>query len=265
LPAGDSAVTPAPHRLTAVTVALIAGLAAIVAWDLSGLDLAVGRLFGTAQGFALRDDFWVSAVLHDGLRHVAVAVLVGLIVRTALLPRGHPDRAHEARWLAVVTLTALVVPLLKRLSATSCPWDLAEFGGAWPYVPHHGPGPGDGGPGHCFPSGHAVSAFGFFGIYFMWREPHPRRARAALALALVLGVLAGYAQVARGAHHVSHVLWTAWVCWAVPWAAARLAWFRMPQLRGAPARCRSAARPRADPAANTARSPHRLRDRPGRR
>jgi membrane-associated PAP2 superfamily phosphatase len=253
-------VTPSARRLSAGTVALLAGLAAIIAWDLSGLDLAVGRLFGTSQGFALRDDFWVSTVLHDGLRRAAVVVLVLLIVRTALLPRGHPDRAHEARWLVVVTLTALVVPLLKRLSATSCPWDLAEFGGAWPYVPHGWPGAGDGGPGHCFPSGHAVSAFGFFGLYFMWREPHPRRARAVLMVALGLGVLAGFAQVARGAHHVSHVLWTGWVCWAVPWAAAQLAGFRR-----APARCRSAARPRADPAGSTARSPRRLRDRPGRR
>jgi membrane-associated PAP2 superfamily phosphatase len=122
--------------------------------------------------------------------------------------------------MGVVLITLLVVPVIKRYSQTSCPWDLTEFGGTAAYVPHWVRGLTDGGPGHCFPSGHAVSAFGFFGLYFLWRDHDPRRAHAALLAVSVLGLLLGTAQIARGAHHLSHVLWSAWLCWTVACAAA---------------------------------------------
>ena len=48
-----------------------------------------------------------------------------------------------------------VIPLLKARSLTSCPWDLIEFGGKAQYVSHWLRGVTDGGPGRCFPSGHA--------------------------------------------------------------------------------------------------------------
>jgi membrane-associated PAP2 superfamily phosphatase len=203
------------------TVALLAGLALVLLWDLSGLDLVVGRWFGDARGFALREHPVLSAVLHDGLRRLGLAVLAVWAVR--LVWRRHaPGVRHEALWFGVVLVTAITIPLIKRWSDTSCPWDLAEFGGAWPYVPHLDFGRGDGGPGGCFPSGHAVSAFGFVGAWFAWRNRDPRLARILLGLVLVAGVLAGGTQVVRGAHHVSHVLWTAWICLAIAWTADRL-------------------------------------------
>ena len=113
----------------------------------------------------------------------------------------------------VIGLT--VVALLKRASSTSCPWDLAEFGGQAAYVSHWLPGVADGGPGHCFPSGHAVAAFAFFALYFHWRPHQPARARAWLAATLAAGAVFGAAQVVRGAHFASHVLWSAWICWAL--------------------------------------------------
>jgi membrane-associated PAP2 superfamily phosphatase len=119
---------------------------------------------------------------------------------------------------------ALLVPLLKRFSLTSCPWDLAEFGGVAAYVPHGLLGVADGGPGHCFPSGHAASAFVFLGAWFLWREHSRRVARRWLAGTLVAGVLFGAAQLARGAHYPSHTLWTAWICLAL--LAAFAAWRR---------------------------------------
>jgi membrane-associated PAP2 superfamily phosphatase len=204
------------------TIALAPGLLAVLAWDASAMDLSVGRLFGNVNGFALRDDFWVSAVLHDGLRQLGLAILAAWTIRLASRRR-RPSWHHEACWWAVVVVTVIAVPLLKRFSDTSCPWDLIEFGGVWPHVPHAQWGATDGGPGGCFPSGHAVSAFGFIGVGFLWRERHPGWARAAWVLVLVAGGLAGFAQVARGAHHVSHVLWTAWLCYAIAWGCDR--WF----------------------------------------
>lgn len=86
----------------------------------------------------------------------------------------------------------------------------------------------DGGPGHCFPSGHAVAAFAFFAMYFLWRGHDPRLARRWLAGVLAAGAVFGFAQLARGAHYPSHTLWSAWICWTIcvavsAWAASRRA------------------------------------------
>lgn len=195
----------------------LAALAALLAWDFSGADLAVLRLFGDAHGFALRDNAWAATLLHDGGRLAAWALLLGLAVVALRAPidTTRPGRAERLRWLGVVLLCALAVPLLKRTSATSCPWDLREFGGTAVYVSHWALGRLDGGPGHCFPSGHAVAAFAFFGLYFQWRGHDARRARLWLAGVLAAGLLFGGAQLVRGAHPPSHTLWSAWLCWAL--------------------------------------------------
>jgi membrane-associated PAP2 superfamily phosphatase len=202
----------------------LAGLALLAAWDASGLDLAAARLFGSAQGFAPRDTWWANRVLHDGGRWAAWAVLAALALPLLRRPPAaaappQPGRGERGFWVLAMLLTALVVPLLKRASLTSCPWDLAEFGGTARYVSHWLPGVADGGGGHCFPSGHAVSAFVFFGAVLLWRPHQPARARLWLLGVGLAGVLLGLAQLVRGAHYPSHTLWTAWVCWVVLAAA----------------------------------------------
>lgn len=219
------------HALRRPLLALLAGLLLVVAWDAAGADLPLDRLFGSTAGFAWRDNVWTSRVLHDGGRWLAGVVLALLVVDLLRRRAVGPSRRQRLAWLAVVLVSLLLVPLVKRYSLTSCPWDLAEFGGTASYVPHWLLGQSDGGPGHCFPSGHAVSAFGFFGLYFLWRDHDARRARGVLAAVLVCGALFGAAQVMRGAHHVSHVLWSAWLCWGVACAAAVLQLAR----RGTPA------------------------------
>ena len=200
-------------------------LLALLAWDASGADLAASRLFGSLQGFAWRDSTWASTGLHDGGRLGAWLLLLALLItawRTAAQPVRAPDRATRWRWMGVMLLCVLAVPALKRLSSTSCPWDLAEFGGVARYVSHWALGRQDGGAGHCFPSGHAVAAFAFFGLYFQWRDVDARRARLWLGAVLAAGLLFGTAQLARGAHYPSHTLWSAWLCWSLSAAAAAL-------------------------------------------
>jgi len=213
-----------------LTAALLA-LAALLAWDASGWDLTVVRWVGDASGFVWRDSWWASQLLHDGGRWAAWALLLALVLATLRAPAEpatggtgptEPTRAERWRWIAVMLACVVVVPALKRISTTSCPWDLAEFGGVAAYVSHWRFCLSDGGPGHCFPSGHASAAFAFFGLHFMWREHDPRRARAWLALVAAAGLVFGGAQLLRGAHYPSHTLWTAWLCWAIHLAAARL-------------------------------------------
>jgi membrane-associated PAP2 superfamily phosphatase len=175
-------------------------------------------------------------------------VLLALVAATLRPWTEGPSRAERWGTLAAVGVGLLLVPLLKRVSATSCPWDLAEFGGHALYVPHWRLGVSDGGPGHCFPSGHAVSAFAFLPLVTLWRRHRPAWARAWLVGILVSGAAFGTAQWLRGAHFPSHTLWSAWLCWVV---ALLSGWWLQRQVAEVPARAAAAraAAPRPAPAA----------------
>lgn len=194
-------------------------LCAVLAWDAGGGDLPLAHWFGNSQGFALRSNWFMVKVAHEGARTLAWLVVLALAVgiwrpwgALRQLPR---DRRVQLVVAALIALT--VMSLMKRLSTTSCPWDLAEFGGIAPYVSHWAWGRVDGGGGHCFPAGHASAGFAFVGAYFAFAHHLPRTARRWLAGALVAGLVLGLAQQVRGAHYMSHTLWTAWLCWACGW------------------------------------------------
>jgi len=199
-----------------------AGLALLLWWEASGWDLALSRVYGSPQGFVLREHWLLRGVLHDGGRLLAGAALAATLAWAALGDAVAMARRMRWAWTATVVLCLLAVPTLKRLSSTSCPWDLEEFGGLASYVPHWMLMRVDGGPGQCFPSGHAVAAFAFVPLYFQWRRARPRRAALLLLASVALGVLFGWTQLARGAHFASHSLWTAWLCWVIGAAAARV-------------------------------------------
>jgi membrane-associated PAP2 superfamily phosphatase len=211
---------------------LAAALLLLIGWDLTGVDLAVVRWFGSGSGFALRASWWTSTLLHEGGRLLAWAVLLLLIggiwrplpVFAALAQR------ERIGWVLVTLAAVLLVPSIKRVSLTSCPWDLAEFGGMAQYVSHWRWGVGDGGPGRCFPSGHAAGAFAFLSGVFVLRPYRPDLARRWLIGVLLVGTLFGAAQLVRGAHYPSHTLWTAWLCWAVCLAGQALWPLRRPDL-----------------------------------
>ena len=205
----------ATRRARADLRALALGLVLVLVWDAAGLDLAVSARFGGPGGFAWKEHWITATLLHQGGRAMAWMVLAFLAVNVL-----HPlvaglTRAERLRWLLVTTLCVVAVPALKLNSSTSCPWDLAQFGGTAMYLPHWVPGASDGGPGHCFPSGHAVSAFGFLPGWYALRRRRPRLARAWLGVVVGLGILFGGAQLVRGAHYVSHILWSAWLCWGL--------------------------------------------------
>ena len=199
----------------------LAWLLVLLAWDASGLDLLLEQWAGTSQGFALRGNQLFVLALHEVPRALSISLvtllLVGVVLPWGFLKRlAVSDRAQLA--LSVLGGIALTT-LVKRMSATSCPWDLLAFGGAVPYVSHWALGLGDGGPGHCFPAGHASAAFGFVGAWFVLRRTQPRLARWWLPMALVVGFVLGVAQQMRGAHFMSHTFWTAFICWSFGLAA----------------------------------------------
>ncbi|MDF1484611.1 phosphatase PAP2 family protein [Ramlibacter sp. H39-3-26] len=189
-----------------------------------GLDRALAHWFGSSAGFALRDDWFFVHVLHEDARRLGWLLVLALCLGV-WWPFGPLRRIGlgERQQLAIGILLSLsVVMLVKSGSRTSCPWDLAEFGGAARYVSHWSLGirDGGGGGGRCFPAGHASAGFSFLAGYFAFRLRAPRIAYAWLACALAAGFGLGLAQQARGAHFMSHTLWTGWLCWTTAWVCS---------------------------------------------
>ncbi len=196
-------------------------------WDATGLDTATMRLIGTPRGFALQDAWLLTRVLHDGLRQAMTGAWLALLA-WVLWPGLRMPRRERGLVLLLVTLSLLAVTLAKHTSLTSCPWDLQAFGGTARWVSHWAWGVGDGGPGRCFPGGHASSGFAFITLSLPWLDAPAgaTRRRAVglrwLAATLCVGLLAGAAQSLRGAHFPSHALWTLLICAAVSLAGWRL-------------------------------------------
>lgn len=216
----QTSVSTHPARavfLPAGVWAVLCGLLALLAWDASGADLWVMRQVGSAAGFAWRDSWFTASLIHQGGRLLSWVVMVFIVLANLLPGRLLPrlTRRERVQWLVVTVVCLLVVSLIKRVSLTSCPWDLAEFGGAAQYVSHWALGRHDGGGGHCFPSGHASAAFAFLSGGWVLARAYPRLGRAWVATVIGLGVVYGAGQMLRGAHYPSHTMWTAWICWAL--------------------------------------------------
>lgn len=196
---------------------LLGGLLAVLVWDASGLDLALAHWSGNATGFVWRDHPLLADVLHSWARAAGWGVLLACTA-LAVWPLG-PLRAlspmERVSWVGSVWLALLLVVVLKHVSHTSCPWDLAVFGGNAQHLSHWTWDRTDGGPGHCFPAGHASTGFAFVAGTFWLAPQHPALARRWWVAAVLAGLVLGVAQQLRGAHFMSHTLWSGWLCWAV--------------------------------------------------
>ena len=191
----------------------------LLAWDASGLDLPLARLSGGAAGFALRDHWFLVQFMHEGGKALSWLLVVALVlaIRWPPGPLRALDIGERAQLALAPIASVLLVVLIKHASHSSCPWDASEFGGVARHVSHWAIGVYDGGPGRCFPAGHASAAFAFVGGFFALRNRLPALARAWLFCALALGLALGLGQQMRGAHYMSHTLWTGWLCWCSGW------------------------------------------------
>lgn len=233
-PAAALPVAPEAGALRRHAAVLALLFLALCAWDATGLDMALARWFGSANGFAWRSVPGFVLAFHEVPRALSMLLLAALVLGV-VWPFGFlRGLALGARvQLAASVLGAVAVAtLIKHGSSTSCPWDLAEFGGVARHVSHWAWGLRDGGPGRCFPGGHASAAFGFVAGWWVLRRGAPRVAGVWLAVALLAGLVLGGAQQVRGAHFMSHTFWSAWVCAATgfalecavaAWRATRLA------------------------------------------
>lgn len=195
------------------------GLTLTLLWDATGLDLWVMSKLGSAHGFALQHNWWLETILHQRARDlawVALALLAAMVWRPIGFFRQLPSQQRTEMLLGTL-LALLLINVIKHDSLTSCPWDLQMFGGVAEYRSHWSWGVPDGGPGRCFPGGHASAALAFLALPLSLLSSQKAADRRigwwGLAAVLLVGGLLGAAQTLRGAHFPSHTLWTAQVCW----------------------------------------------------
>jgi membrane-associated PAP2 superfamily phosphatase len=176
------------------------------------LDLAATRiLFDPVAGvFPFRDTPLFAVAGHTGLKWLVLFFWFAAAVSAVFIRQW---RSPLVFFCIAVAVTTAVAALLKMASAHSCPWDLRDFGGTADWFPLFDGPTSLPGPGHCWPGGHAAGGFSLMAGYFVFRGSHPVVARIVLAVALGLGALMSYVQMARGAHFLSHNLWSLWIAW----------------------------------------------------
>jgi len=160
--------------------------------------------------------WWARDVIHMGgrwlVRGFAAAALI-VWIASFLSERLQSWRRYAGFAFMALALSTGIVGALKSVTNVDCPWDLAEFGGSRPYVSLFADRPDSLPRAMCFPGAHASSGFAFMFGYFLLRDVAPRRARWALAGAILLGIAFSIGQQARGAHFISHDLTAAAIVW----------------------------------------------------
>ena len=168
-----------PLTLFAITAVIIA---------VTNADLVVARwLFFDSLQMRWRgaDSWWMNEFVHSGggwLVRCIILGAVGLWVATFIRDGLLRWRRPAAYFLVSTLLTVGVVGALKQLTNVDCPWDLAPFGGRFPYIPLFADRPNALGFAHCFPAAHAGSGYALMAAYFVGSERGRRWARAGLAV-----------------------------------------------------------------------------------
>ncbi len=203
------------------------------------LDLWVSGLFydPTAEHPFPVGQNWFWQLLYDSIpfmmRLCAVIVLLILLLGSLLRKEIFGIDVRALRLPAGFFLICMLVgpglitnSILKDNMGRPRPIQTDVFGGQYE---HHKPWEyGIRGEGKAFASGHSASAFGFFALFFLWRNRKPLWAKRAFYGTLVYGTLVSGARIVQGGHHLSDCLWAAFIAWFGCWLTYYYI-FRMPQ------------------------------------
>jgi len=201
------------------------------------LDFALAELFYVpGDGFIGRHSAFIEDWLHDRAKQLVIVLGVLVIagfIGSLCLQRLTPWRRTLGYLVLAMALSTSFVNPLKTLTRMHCPWSLSEFGGVEQFSELLGPrAPAVEKGGRCWPGGHAAAGFTLFAFFFVWRDRQPRRARAALVSALLLGGVFSLSRMIQGAHFLSHNLWTALFCWLICLGCYHLLLYRSASARG---------------------------------
>ena len=186
------------------------GLVTVI-FGLTPLDMAAARVFyrpGGPDHWPLAQQFPWSCFYQMAPAITASLIVFGLVGLVA----GQVYR--QERWLAYGIFLILCVVIGPGLIINASlkdhwdrprPRDVAAFGGPL----HYTPAPLRGEGGASFPCGHCSVGFLYAAGWWLWRRRRPRRARASLALGLLVGFALGLGRMAAGGHFLSDVCWSA--------------------------------------------------------
>jgi len=208
-------------------VPLLLALVLLAVFETSNLDRWISDFYfdPALPGFPLRRDWFLETVMHRWTKYPLILLALALLGGWLASFRFAALRTQRRVLLFLVLAMGLgpaAVGGLKQVTGRHCPYDLDLYGGAAPYTRLLEAAPAGVKPGACWPGGHASGGFGLLGFYFIWYRRRPRRADAALAIALVYGFAMGWGRLMQGAHFLSHNLWAALVCWLVALLLYRL-------------------------------------------
>lgn len=205
-------------RIGAVLAGATLLIFAIGRWTDIDLGLADWMVDGATGRFPWRDAWLTDTFNHGILKRVLTLGAATFIVLAVV------DAARPLRWLALngrrlrlritawsALLVPLVISLLKRNSNAHCPWDLARYGGAEPYLRLFDALPAGIVPGHCLPGGHASTALWLVALVVWWLPGAPVKAWRVGTVTLGAGFAVGWMQQMRGAHFLTHTLWSMWI------------------------------------------------------
>ena len=199
---------------------LALALGVFVVFEFTDLDRSVSDLFYAPadHAFPLRHEWFFEVVLHQWAKYLLVllaSAVFGGFVMSFAIDALRPLRRQLLFVFLAMALGPLSVGWLRNVAHKQCPVDIDIYGGFARYERLlDAPAP-DVRTGRCWPSGHAAGGFSLFAFYFVWRRRWPGRAAAALAMALLYGLLLGLGRVMQGSLFLSYALWSAIVVWFV--------------------------------------------------
>lgn len=196
-----------------------------VCFEYTGLDLRLSRHFydPVLHDWPYKAHWLTQDLLHTGGRSLVIvmATLVLLLIVGSTLSQGLKPYRKDLAFVLVAGISGpAIIGMLKAMTHIYSPWDLHLFAGKLPYIRIFDHVPVNAAVGHAFPAAHASGGFAWFSIYFALRRRAVRRFQLSLLLPMILGLLFGFAQQARGAHFLSHDLVSLAICWmcSVLWA-----------------------------------------------
>ena len=201
------------------------------------IDVAFARdwAYDGATGWIGHGRWWAEKLLHTDGRIAVIAIIATLLVAFLLsfvVARLRPARSTLLYLVATMVLAWGFVGGLKQVTNVPCPWSVEGFGGHHPHVGLFDARPAGYERAACFPGAHSGSGFALVAFYFAFRDRRPKRARAALMTAAVVGVTLAFAQEARGAHFLSHDVTSAFLVWFIA-LGTYVVWRRVTQNRSA--------------------------------
>lgn len=181
----------------------------------NNLDIKLQSLFfdySTKQWLVSRDNLELKFWFYKLPKILIITYGVCMILWLAKLKIKNQDIQLQKNLLFLI-LSLILIPLLvatlKHYSPIYCPNHITEFAGGRPFI-----SPLDifdydiffNNNGKCSPAGHASGGFALLSLYFVM--PNRKLKSFFLGLALVIGSIMGFYQLAKGVHYLSDTIAT---------------------------------------------------------